>query len=272
MKLFISADIEGVAGVVDWDQCRPEGGPAWQEGCELLTAEVNAAIEGALAAGAREIVVNDSHGQMRTLLPRLLHPAARLIQGRHKPLYMLEGADSACDSAFFIGYHGAAGARYGVLNHTYSPYATRINGTIADETLINALVLGAFDVPVVLVTGDDHTIAAATALLGEQIHTVATKRGVSRTAADSLHPDVACGRIRTAAALAMVQTVARPLRLAPPYWVEIDLATSVMADRAELMPGVERPGDRTVSYRANDVLTLYRAYQAMMLLARTAES
>ncbi|GAB4207480.1 MAG: M55 family metallopeptidase [Roseiflexaceae bacterium] len=271
MKLFISADIEGVAGVVDWDQCRPEGGPAWQEGRELLTAEVNAAIEGALAAGAREIVVNDSHGQMRTLLPRMLHPAARLIQGRHKPMYMLEGADQSCDSAFFIGYHGGAGARYGVLNHTYSPYATRINGTTADETMVNALVLGAFNVPVVLVSGDEHTVATATTLLGEQVHAVTTKRGISRSAADSLHPSIACERIREAASRAMIQTVARPLRLAPPYRVEIDLATSVMADRAELIPGVERPGDRTVSYSADDVLTLYRAYQAMMFLARTAE-
>lgn len=271
MKLFISADIEGVAGVVDWDQCRPEGGPAWQEGRELLTAEVNAAIEGALEAGAREVLVNDSHGLMRTLLPRMLHPAARLVQGRHKPLYMLEGADHSFDMAFFVGYHGGAGARAGVLNHTYSPYATRVNGLTADETLVNALVLGAMDVPVLLVTGDEHTVAAARALLGEQIHGVATKRGISRSAADSLHPEVACAQIRQAARQAAAEPVARPYRLPPPYRIEIDLATSVMADRAELIPGVERAGDRCVAYTAADVPTAYRAYQAMMFLARTAE-
>lgn len=274
MKVFISADIEGVAGIVDWDQCRPEGGAAWQEGRELLTAEVNAAIEGALEAGAHAIVVNDSHGLMRTLLPRELHPAARLIQGRHKPLYMLEGIDRSFDAAFFVGYHGAAGARHAVLNHTYNPYATRVNGQTADETLVNALVLGAFGVPVALITGDEHTVAVAKGLFGEQVHGAVTKRSITRTAADSLHPSAAHACIRAAAqqALSPERVAAlHPFELPPPYRFELDLLTSVMADRAELMPGVERVADRTVAYTTDDVLTAYRAYQAMMFLSRTAE-
>jgi len=270
MKLFISADIEGVAGVVDWDQCGPEDGPSWQEARELMTAEVNAAIEGALAGGMREVVVNDAHGHMRTLLPRLLHRSARLVQGRSKPMYMLEGADSSCAMAFFVGYHGAAGTRAGVLNHTYFPQATRVNGFNADETLINALVLGVLNVPVQLVSGDEQAAAAARELLGKQVQAVATKRGISRLAAESLHPEVACERIREAARKAVAEPVARPYRLPPPYRFEIDLATTVMADRAELIPGVERAGGRTVAYTCNDVLTAYRAYQAMMFLARTA--
>lgn len=272
MKIFISADIEGVAGVVDWDQCRPEGGAAWQEGRELLTAEVNAAIEGALAAGATEITVNDSHGLMRTLLPRQLHRAARLIQGRHKPMYMLEGADDSFDAALFIGYHGGAGSRYGVLNHTYNPYETRVNGLVADETLVNALVLGHFGVPVACISGDEHTVAAAHATLGEQVLGIVTKRGITRAAADALHPDVSCERIRAGVEESLQDIGAlETYRPDAPYRFELDLATSVMADRAAVMPGVERVADRTVAYIADDVLTAYRAYQAMMFLSRTAE-
>lgn len=272
MKIFISADIEGVAGIVDWEQCRPSGGASWQEGRELLTAEVNAAIAGALAAGATAIVVNDSHGLMRTLLPRQLHRAARLIQGRHKPLYMLEGADDSFDAALFVGYHGGAGSRSAVLNHTYNPYETRVNGLVADETLVNALVLGHFGVPVAFISGDEHTVRVAHATLGEQVLGVVTKRSITRAAADSLHPDVACERIQAGTQAALEHAAAwQPYRLSAPYRFEIDLATSVMADRAEIMPGVERVADRTVAYAANDVLTAYRAYQAMMFLSSTAE-
>ncbi len=273
MKIYISADIEGVAGIVDWDQCRPDGGAAWQEGRELLTDEVNAAIEGALKVGARDIVVNDAHGLMRTLVPRRLHRAARLIQGRSKPLYMLEGIDASFDAALFVGYHGAAGVQHGILNHTYSPLATRINGQTADEALVNAWVLGHFKVPLAFISGDEHTIQAARASLGSQIHGIATKRGIGRYAADSMHPDEACERIRDGVARALWSLDALiPHRATPPHRVEIDLPSSAQADRAGLIPGVERVGDRTLAYTADDILTAYRAYQAMMFLARTIDT
>ncbi|MBA3468489.1 MAG: M55 family metallopeptidase [Herpetosiphonaceae bacterium] len=273
MKIYISADIEGVAGIVDWEQCRPSGGAAWQEGRDLLTAEVNAAIEGAFLAGAHSIVVNDAHGAMRTILPRSLDPRVRLIQGRVKTNYMLEGLDRSFDALFMIGYHGAAGARWGVLNHTYSPYETRLNGTTVDEALLNAAVAGVgFDVPVALVSGDEWTIHEVRRTLGAGLIGVATKRSTSRYAAESLHPTEACRMIADGAQQAIPRVSTLIPYLPPgPYTIELDFETSAQADRAALMPSTERVADRTVNYTDSDILTMYRAYQALMILGHSGE-
>ena len=141
MKVFISSDMEGAAGVVDWSQCR-EPGPAYELGCALLADEVNAAIEGALAGGATEILVNDSHGAMANMRPGSLAGDAGYLSGRHKPLYMTEGLDPTFDVAFFVAYHGSMGSS-GTLSHTYNPravYAARLNGVETGESGINALV------------------------------------------------------------------------------------------------------------------------------------
>ena len=106
MKVFISFDMEGVAGIVDWSQCRPPGQP-YEEGRRLLLGEVNAAIDGALAAGATEIVCNDSHGAMNNLDPELLHGQATYVSGRHKPLYMMQGLEAGADVVFMVGYDGS---------------------------------------------------------------------------------------------------------------------------------------------------------------------
>ena len=124
MKIWISFDMEGVAGIVDWDQCRPDGGPRYQVGCELMLAEVNAAIEGALAGGATEVVLNDSHGTMANLDPRRIAGGGAYISGRHKPLYMMQGLDETFDAAFFVGYHGSISGRPSTLSHTYNPEVT----------------------------------------------------------------------------------------------------------------------------------------------------
>src|SRR5207237_277560 len=112
VKVYISADIEGVAGIVEAKQGNIDGGGAeYEAGRRLMTAEVNAAVEGALAAGATEIVVNDSHGQMRNLVAAELHPKAKLIQGRFKPLFMAEGLDATFAACLLLGYHGGPGSR-----------------------------------------------------------------------------------------------------------------------------------------------------------------
>ena len=273
MKIYISADIEGVAGIVDWEQCRPSGGAAWQEGRELLTAEVNAAIEGAFDAGAEEVVVNDAHGAMRTLLPRELDARARLIQGRVKANYMLEGLDRSFQALFFVGYHGGAGSRWGVLNHTYSPYATRLNGDTVDETALNAAVAGVgFDVPLAFISGDEWTVAETKRRFGSGAIGVVTKRSTSRYASNSLHPSESCRLIKEGAGRAMGRVgTLLPYLLPTPYTIELDFETSAQADRANLMPATERVGDRTVSYTDSDIFTVYRAYQALMILARSGE-
>jgi D-amino peptidase len=142
MKVFISTDFEGVAGIVDWDQIMV-GSSDYEMGRRLLLGELNAAIDGALAGGATEFVVNDSHSSMRNLPPDLLHGQARLITGKHKPMYMMEGLDASFDAILFLGYHGSIGASQSVLSHTYNPRAiweVRIDGEIAGETALNACI------------------------------------------------------------------------------------------------------------------------------------
>src|ERR1700759_187912 len=121
LKVFLSSDMEGTAGVVDWDQCIGDG-PEAAAGRRLLLAEVNAAIEGALAAGATEVVVNDSHSTMRNLPPAELAGQASYIAGSHKPPYMMQGLDGTFDAVLFVSYHGSVGAPAG-LSHTYNPRA-----------------------------------------------------------------------------------------------------------------------------------------------------
>src|SRR5579859_7039359 len=196
MKVYISTDFEGVAGIVDWDQIMV-GSHDYELGRRLLLGELNAAIDGALQAGAQTVLVNDSHSSMRNLDPDQLHGSASLLSGKHKPLYMMEGLDSSFDAIFFIGYHGSIGASHAVLSHSYNPRAiweARINGEIVGESALNALVAAHYGVPIALVTGDEVTVAEAERLAPPP-HGVAVKRGVSRTAAESLHPTEARRRI-----------------------------------------------------------------------------
>lgn len=117
LHIYISADMEGVAGVTTWEEVDPSGGTAYQRACRLLAGEVNAAIRGALAAGAVRIVVNDAHNRMYNLGSEALSPKARLITGAPKPLGMMEGIGSGFSAAFFLGYHARAGSP-GNLAHT----------------------------------------------------------------------------------------------------------------------------------------------------------
>ncbi|MBO0775897.1 MAG: M55 family metallopeptidase, partial [Actinobacteria bacterium] len=166
MKVFLSSDMEGTAGIVDWAQCVGDG-PEAVAGRRLLLEEVNAAIEGALAGGATEVVVNDSHSVMRNLPPAALAGEASYVSGSHKPLYMMQGLDASFDAVLFVSYHGSVGAPAG-LSHTYSPRAVveaRLGGVVTGEAGINALVAAHYGVPVVLVTGDRCACEEAAALI-----------------------------------------------------------------------------------------------------------
>jgi D-amino peptidase len=271
MRVYMSVDVEGVAGVVDWDQVRGDSA-AYHAMCRLTTLETNEAIEGALAGGATSVIVNDSHGAMRNLLPELLHPAAELIQGRHKPMFMVEGLDGTCDALFLIGYHGRAGSARGVLNHTFSPYETRMNGTICSEATLNAAVAGHYGVPVALVTGDDMTAAEAHADFGPEVVTVTTKQGINRVAARMIHPQAAREAIRRGAEAAMRRAKSlTPFVVTPPVTMETQWATSLHADMVEMLPTTERTGDRSVRWVSPDVPSAYTTYIAAYLIARNAE-
>jgi D-amino peptidase len=231
---------------------------------------VNAAIEGALAGGATEIVVNDSHSTMRNLPPADLAGQASYISGRHKPLYMMQGLDGSFDAAMFISYHGSVGARAG-LSHTYNPRAVveaRIDGAVTGEAGINALVAAHYGVPVVLVTGDRCACEeAAVHLPGVQQAVV--KEHVSRLAAHSLHPDSACALIRDRAEAAMAAAASAAPPPLDPGVLEVSVRTTDIAEAASWVRGVDRTGPRELRIHGADRLATYRAFCAAILLTRS---
>jgi D-amino peptidase len=269
MKVFVSSDMEGTAGVVDWDQCVGDG-PEAAAGRRLLLAEVNAAIEGAVAGGATEVVVNDSHATMRNLPPAELAGGASYISGSHKPLYMMQGLDGSFDGILFVSYHGSVGAPAG-LSHTYNPRAVmeaRLDGTVTGEAGINALVAAHYGVPVVLVTGD-RCACEETAALIPGVHCAVVKEHVSRLAAHSLHPDQACALIRETAQKAVAGAVAAEPPPLASATLEISVRTTDIAEAATWVRGVERTGPRELRLTGPDPLSVYRSFCAAILLTRT---
>jgi D-amino peptidase len=275
VRVFISCDMEGVAGVVDWSQCRPSGGPAYTQGCELMLAEVNAAVAGAVAGGADEVLVNDSHGAMFNLDPRALRAPASYLSGRHKPRYMMQGLDETFDAVFLVGYHGSISGASSVLSHSYNPEvisAVLLNGRPVGESGINALVAHELGVPIALVTGDTVTLQEVGEVAPGCV-TVRTKESVSRFAAHHLHPEVACTRIGEAAerALAAVRTGA----LAPPHvelpaTLSVEMQTADMAEVASWVKGVERSGTRSVTITGDSGGAVFDAFVALTYITRQA--
>ena len=272
MKIYISTDFEGVAGIVDWDQIMV-GSHDYDLGRRLLLGELNAAIAGAQDAGATEFIVNDSHSTMRNLPPDLIDGQATVITGKHKPLYMMQGLDSSFDAIFFIGYHGSIGASQAILAHSYNPRAiweARINGEIVGESALNALVAAHYGVPIALVTGDQVTAEEAKQL-NPPPHTVEVKRSISRTAAQSLHPEVARARIREGARLAL--TSARPNT--PPSFprdtrIELAFLTADMAEMACWLRGVELVSGQPRSVRfGGEPLEMFRTFVTIVMLTRS---
>lgn len=273
MKVFISTDFEGVAGIVDWDQIMV-GSNDYALGRRLLLGELNAAIDGALTAGADTFVVNDSHSSMRNLEPDLLNGSATLITGKHKPMYMMEGLDASFDAIFFLGYHGSIGASRAILSHSYNPRAiweARLNGEIVGETALNALVAAHYGVPIALVTGDQVTAAEAQQLTPSP-HTVEVKRSVSRYAAESLHPTVARERIHEGARAALTSALPKsPPQFPTPTRLELTFLTADMAEMAAWLHGVEvvNGQPRTIAFTSDQPLEIFRTFVTIVMLTRS---
>jgi D-amino peptidase len=271
MRVYISVDMEGVAGVVHEDQTDPidpRHAGEYNRFRRLMTAEANAAIEGALSAGAERVLVNDSHWLMMNLLAEELHPAAELLSGGPKARSMVEGVEDGFDAALFVGYHARAGVGHAIIDHTYTSrvHEARLNGRPVGELAINAALAGTYDVPVALVSGDQSLAAEARELLGPSVETVVVKHAVGRFAARSVAPSVACRLIRDGAAAALQRPHA-PLRIPAPVRLEVDFQLTQMADMAELAPGSVRTAGRTVSYTHDDYREVFRAWRALYNLA-----
>ena len=271
MRVYISVDMEGVAGVVHEDQTDPidpRHAGEYNRFRRLMTGEANAAIEGALAAGAIRVLVNDSHWRMMNLLAEELHPGAELLSGGPKARSMMEGIELGFDAALFVGYHAMAGTGHAIIDHTYTDrvHEARLNGRPVGELGINAALAGAYGVPVALVSGDQALAAEARALLGPSVETVVVKHAVGRFAARSVAPAEACRRIREGVAAALGRP--HPAFVLPaPIRLEVDFELAQMADMAELAPGSVRTGGRTVGYTHDDYREVFRAWRALYNLA-----
>ena len=273
MKIYVSADMEGTAGVCSWMQVDPSNVHEYPTYRRYMTREVRAAIEGARDAGANEFLVNDSHWNMRNLLWDELPEDVRMISGARKPLSMNQGALQRYDAAFFTGYHARIGEADAVLSHTYSNetlYDVRVNGTPCTEALLNAAVLGLRGTPVVLVTGDRTTVDSVKAML-PWITGVVVKDAIGYYAANSLTPLAACAAIRDGAREALgTLPRAKAFTFTPPIELVIETVKTEQADYMELLPRFDRIGGRAVRFRHDDYLTVFQAFLAAMRLGGAA--
>lgn len=280
MKILISADMEGTCGVSSWVHVEaPEaagaGVPAstveYERARLRMTREVNAAIVGAFAGGATEVIVNDSHDSQRNLVGEELHRDAMYISGADKRFGMMQGVDiEGISAVFYTGYHAKAGTPRAPLAHTWSSWLqdVRFDGVSTGEFGINAAIAGHFGVPVVFVAGDEKAVAQTQAFLGDQVEGAVVKYGLSFTSALHLHPEKALEVIREGAERAMQNIpAATPYRLAPGVTVELEFDHQARADQTELMPGIERVGERTIAFPPTDGIEFNDLFRGACKLA-----
>src|SRR5262249_15866447 len=265
MRVHIISDMEGVAGIVKWQQTSG-GDPMFDEGRRLYTEEINAAVRGAKAAGATEIVVIDHHGagegwSFNSLVPDLIDPDCEYVVQQEWTEYT-GFLESGCDAALLIGMHAMNGAQYGVLNHTVSGQEwqnLRFNGTLVGETGINAALCGTWNVPVLLVTGDRATCDEARALLGDGLTTVSVKEGLGQFGARQIPARRARELVEDGARRALAAlTAGRPYGPGSPCTIEVEYKTSAAVDRLRRVKGVEIVDDRRIRSTAD---TWWSAWQ-----------
>ena len=266
MKVFIAVDMEGATGVAHREHLLP-GGNDYERARRWLTSDVNAAVEGAVAAGATEVYVNDGHGNMRNLLIDDLHEAARLVvgpaQARNKPLVQVTGIEEGgFEAAMFVGFHSRAGTPGGLLSHTWVGmlvHEIRLQGRPAGETLLDAAIIGHYGTPVVLVTGADDLVREARADLGDNLPAVEVKRVLGPSATASLTPKRTSAMIRKAAEAAVRDRARRkPWKATPPITMDVEFHRREMATRA-LDTGLgSLVADRVVRYTGPDAPSVAR--------------
>lgn len=244
--LIIMTDMEGVSGIVTWDQVTG-GKPMYEEGRRLYTEEINAAVRGARAAGAREIVVVDCHGAggdwtFNSLVPELLDPDCEWV-AHHPWSRYREMFETGCDACLLVGMHARAGTPDGVLCHTISTVKWRnlwFNDDLVGESGINAALCGHYGVPVLLVTGDEAVCRETRELLGDRLTMVAVKRGLSRYSARQIPPARARQMIEAAALESLSDLHAvKPYVPARPVTITVEVEAVEKVDEFRGRPGVE---------------------------------
>ena len=273
MKILIATDMEGVTGVVNWDQVTP-GHYEYQRFRKLMTQDVNAAISGAFEAGASEIIVADGHWNGTNILIEELDARARLNSSTSAPHSMMEGIDETIDGVIFVGYHARHGSLNAVLDHTWSSASITnlwLNDMLVGEFGLNGALAGYYGVPVIMVSGDQTACEQTVELLGA-METAVIKQATGRYSAECLAPDASHKLISGAAKQAVLDLIRGkspdPFIVDTPVLVSVDFKSSDMADRAMRMPGTQRDGLR-ISIEMPDMNAAYSAFRAMVGLAAT---
>lgn len=260
LKIYISADMEGVVGVVTADQLGPSGFE-YARFREFMTREVLAAIAGAREAGATEIVVSDSHGNGENLLLEMLPADVTVVRSWPRPLGMMQGIDSTFHAALFIGYHASTTNPRGVRAHTLSSATladVRLNGRSVPESGINAAIAGHFGVPVIMISGDDAAVAEARALLGD-VEGAVVKWNYGFHSAKTLTPEAAYRLIgdKVKAALRRLDQF-RPFVLRRPVTLDVRFKNYFPAEVLAYLPIVERTDSHTIRYVGEDIVQVSR--------------
>ena len=256
LKVYISADMEGVVGVVTGDHLGP-GGFEYQKAREWLTEEVNTAIRAAKAAGATDIVVSDSHGNGENILLDRLPTDVRLVRSWPRPLMMMQGIDESFDAVLFIGYHASTTNPRGVRAHTMSSgtlTAIKLNGVAVPEAVINAAIAGHFGVPVVMISGDNVIIEEAGDLLGD-LEGAVLKEAYGFHSAITVHPEVAYKIIheKVTAALNRLDDF-EPYRLEGPIRLEVSFKNYLPAELLSYLSIVDRVDSHSIGFTGEDMI------------------
>jgi D-amino peptidase len=266
LKIYISADMEGVVGAVTDAQLGPEGFE-YERFREFMTAEVNAAIDAAREAGATEILVSDSHGNGQNLLLEKLPDDVMVVRSWPRPLAMMEGIDETFDGAIFLGYHTSTTNTRGVRAHTVSSAnltAVRLNGIAVPEAGFNAAIAGHFGVPVIMISGDDAIVEEARSFLGE-VEGAVVKWALSFHSARTLTPEAGYEVIRgkVKAAIGRIGDF-EPYRLAPPIELEVSLKHYRPVELLGYLPMVERVDSHTVRFVGKDMVEVSKFLEFML--------
>jgi len=258
LKIFISADMEGVVGAVTGEQLSP-GGFEYERFRGFMTAEVNAAIDAARAAGATEFVIADAHGNGQNLLIEQLPDDVTIVRSWPRELSMMGGIDDSFDGVIFLGYHSSTGNTRGVRAHTMSSAtitSVRLNGIEMTEGSINAAMAGHYGVPVIMVSGDDVAVAENQVLIGD-IEGAVVKWAKGFHSAETLTPEAAYEviRTRTASAISRINDF-EPYVLDTPIELELSLKHYRPVEVLSYLPDVERINSHTIRYTGEDIIEI----------------
>ncbi len=267
MKILVAADMEGVSGVTHWEEVDPAH-MDYTRFRKIMTDEVNAAITGAAEAGANEFIVVDGHGEGTNILIEDLDPRARLNSGGASPMSMMEGIDNKTAGVFFIGYHARGGSQKAVLAHTWSSGRIAnvwLNDILVGEYGLNAALAGHFNVPVLMISGDQTTCSQAVELIGP-LETAIVKKASGYFSAECLPPIITLQMIKKAAGNAIKNLIVsdspKPFLVKNPVKVKIEFRQPESADRAVRLPGAKRLDDLTICFTVRNMIEAHAGFRA----------